>query len=749
MTAAELDAGAAVTALPSPSVPAPLAAPVSRRRFLVGAAASGGLLVGAPFITTLKRAAAAGVPTTTMVTAWIQIGSDNSITILIGASEMGQGVLTGLPQIVAEELRVDWATVTTAHAVATTADTATTSNPYDNPIFASQATGGSTSTAAYFAPMQQAGAAARVLLEQAAANLWGVPVAQCVANRGVVTCAGPPARTATYGQLAAAAALLPPPVAPPLTPPSQWTLIGTSAPRKDIPAKTTGAAIYGIDVRLPNMVYAAIVHCPSLGGTVGAITSPPAGAIAVVNLGNAVAVVADSTWHAMTMARALKVTWVAPANAKQMNDQTISSVANQLMAKGPATAVEGSSAALAAIAAAPKKLTATYSVPYVPHACMEVLNATALVATDGQSCQIWAPTQSQSLCQIEAAAVLGVDLNANPRAVTVHTTFLGGGLGRKGEVDYVVEAVRIAKALPGRPVHLTWSREQDFGHDLWRPMGLMRIEAGLSSTNTVTGWANRIVSPSILGQKGWIGPGSEDPSMADGAMGLAYGLGSRLVETVVHPSPVPVSFWRSVGNSINAFSVESAVDELAVLAGVDPLVFRQKLLAAGAPSLDRTRLQGVLSAVQTLSGWTTPPPAGVGRGVALGKAMNTYVAEVAEVTTSAKGTMVVTSVWCAVDCGVVVNPDNVVAQMQGGIMHGLNAARHGGSHFAGGVASPVNFDEYRMLRMADAPVITVTIVPSTEPSSGVGEPGVPYIAPAVANAWYNLTGARKRSLPLG
>jgi len=704
---------------------------LSRRQFIVKGSAGTALLlgtsVGLPLAMRAENADAAALATT--VNAWIRIGTDESVTIAVGSAEMGQGVATSLTQIVAEELQVDWSKVAFEFAPA--------DPTFANFVTHAQLTGGSMSVRGYYQGLRNVGAAAREMLRSAAAASWGVPAASCTIASGVVSAkvAGT-TRTLTYGALAAKAATLAIPPNPPLLPAAAFKIVGQRAVRLDLPAKVDGSAVFGIDVRVPGMVYAAVKHCPRLGGTLAYVPSTPAGALAVVPLDNAVAVVVeDTTWHAFQLARALSVKWTIPASSSALDSATIMLAAQQLMVSGTAARAESVGDPAAAIAAAPRRFSQSYDVPYLAHACMEPLNCTAWVTAT--RCEIWAPTQAAGFVVGAAAAITGLPA----AAIVVHTTFLGGGLGRKFEMDFVAQAVRVAKAV-GRPVKLTWSREEDFTNDQYRPMALARVDAGLDMAGNVTGWTNRIVSPSILFQRGWIPDNTVDSQSVDGAIELPYAFGSRAVDFVRHPAAVPVGFWRSVGHSINAFVVESALDELALLAGVDPLLYRQRLLAHDPVSLN------VLNAAAALAGWSTPPPAGHARGIAFSVGFGSYVAQVAEVSQPTTGTMMVHRVSCAIDCGIVINPDTVEAQMQGGIMHGLAAALWVRMTFSKGTPSPRNFDGYRMARMRDAPRIDVQVIASGGFVGGVGEPGVPPIAPALANAWARLTGQRLRSLPM-
>jgi len=711
-----------------------LSAPsLKRRQFIVStAAAGGGLLLGfgLPIVSRLAKATgAAAASTATTVNTWIQIGTDESITILVGATDMGQGVLSGLAQIVAEELMVDWSKVSAVEAPA---------NPvYGNPLFGGfQFTGGSTSVRGYYQPLRVAGAAARDMLIGAAAQIWGVTPAACTALNGTVVRNGT-AQVLTFGALAPTAATLPVPANPALTDPANFRLIGKPVPRVDLPAKVDGSAIYGIDVRIPGMAYATVVHCPSIGGTCTSLPQTPPGATGLINLGNAVAVVADSTWAAFQASRELNgnIQWNIPASAAAINTPRIFSQAQQLMQAGTALVAEAQGDVDAALAASAKVLDLTYDLPYVAHATMEVMNCTASVTPS--SCEIWAPTQGQTSAVYTAAAITGL----SPAAIQVHTTMLGGGLGRKIEMDFIAQAIQVSKAI-GKPIKLTWTREEDFGNDQYRPMALVRVRAGLDASGNVTGWTFRNVSPSILGQRGYIGPNDVDSQAIEGADGLAYAFGARRLDWVPHPAAVPVGFWRSVGNSINSFAAESAIDELALAAGIDPLNYRRNLLANDARSL------AVLNAAAALAGWSTAPPAGHARGMAFWASFGSIVCQIAEVSGTTPATLRVNRVACVIDCGSVVNPDSVVAQMQGGIVHGMTAAMWGKVTFTNGRASARNFNNYRMMRMRDMPQIDVQIITSGAPLGGVGEAGVPPIAPAIANAYATLTGQRLRTLPL-
>ncbi len=684
---------------------------IDRREFLT---ATGGLLLAFTLDSGNRAAQAAGITST--VNAWIRIGTDESITVLIGGSEMGQGAYSGLAQVAAEELMVDWAKVHAAPA----------------PAAQSWVTGGSSNISGHAQPLRVAAAAVREMLIAAAAKTWKISPDLCSAANGKVLNTVTNA-SLTYGSLAALASTMPVPANPPLTPASSYRLIGTPVKRLDIPGKTNGSAIYGIDVTLPGMLFAAVKHCPSIGGTVKTVTTRT-GTRAVVNLGNAIAAVSDSTSSAREAVNGVNVTWNIPSSAAGVDSTLYLQQAQQMMLYGNPLTAEAIGDVSGAFLSAAKTLEMTYTLPYLAHACMEVLSCT--VSLTANSCDIWAPTQAPSW-------VLGTVMsltNLPASSINVHPTLMGGGLGRKIEQDYIAQAVQVAKAV-SKPVKLTWSREEDMANDQYRPFALARVKAALDSKGNIIGWANRIVSPSILYQRGWIPDNVVDTQSTEGATGLPYNFGSRIVEYIRHPGTVPVGFWRSVGHSINTFVVESALDEIALATNTDPLTLRQRLLVNDMRSLN------VLNQAASLAGWGTPLTKGHARGIAFAASFGSIVAEAAEVSHPSSSTIRVHKVACAIDCGTAINPDSVEAQMQGGIFHGLSAAMWGEVKFTNGTANVRNFSNYRVLLMREAPVISVKIIQSGAPIGGAGEPGVPPIAPAVANAYAKLTGTRVRTLP--
>ncbi len=686
---------------------------LDRRQFLT---AAGGLLLSFTLETGGGRAQAAAVASSD-VTAFIRIGVDESVTVLVGGGEMGQGIFSGLAQGAAEELMLDWAAVKVDSL----------------PAVLAWLTGGSSGIARRLNTVRTAAAAARDMLLAAAAQTWNVDASVLQLSKGQVI------NTLnnqyyTYGQLAALASTLPVPAAPVLTPQASWRILGQPVPRLDLPGKVNGSAKYGIDVMVPGMVFAVIKHCPSLTGTLKTTPAVPKGALAVVPLGNAVAVVAGNTWAAKQAADNLSVSWTIPAAASTIDSGIFATQAQTLMGGAQAYIAEAGGDVAGGLSYAAKTIDVTYAFPYLAHSCMEVLNCT--VSHTGTACEIWAPTQAPAFVLATAAALTGLPKTS----ITVHPMLMGGGLGRKIEQDYISQAVRVAMAVQ-KPVKLTWTREEDMAHDQYRPAAWVRVRAGVDANGNMTAYGHRVVSPSISAQRGAVLPATGDANGSDGATKRTYAMPNRLIEYVQHPAVVPVGYWRSVGSSFNTFAMESAIDELAWAAGLDPLAFRQKLLANDPRGL------AVLNAAAVLGNWSTPPAAGHARGIAFSVAFNTYVAEVVEISQPVAGGIKIHSVACVVDCGTAVNPDSVVAQMQGGIVHGLSAILFGQVTFKAGKANARNFSNYRALRMSECPLINVRIINSGAPFSGTGEPGVPPLGPALANAYFKLTGTRIRTLP--
>lgn len=701
---------------------------VSRREFLrVGAvaAAGSGLVLG---VSLPHRVGRGAPPDTFAPNAFLRIGTDGAITVMVGYSEMGQGIMTAIPMLIAEELEVDWTAVRFESAPAERA--------YANPMFGQQGTGGSTTVRASFVPMRQAGAAAREMLIAAAAATWGVDRSACRAENGAVL-HDATNRRMTYGALATAASTQPVPRDVALKPSSAWRVIGRRVKRLDTPLKVTGRAEFGMDVKVPGMLTAVVARCPVFGGRVASFSATRARAVPgvrhVVQVTNGVAVVADGYWQANKGRDALSVTWDEGANASVSSASITRLYADLARSPGAVARHEGDAAA--ALASAARLIEAVYEVPYLAHATMEPMNCTAHVRRDG--CDIWAPTQFQTATQGKAAELTGL----RPETIEVHTTMLGGGFGRRAELDFVTDAVEASKAV-GAPVKVIYSREDDVQHDFYRPATYNVLAAGLGTDGYPVGWTHRIVGASIMSRRF---PQSVrngiDNSSVEGAANLPYAIPNIHVDWVHRETGVPVGFWRSVGNSQNAFIKESFVDELAAAGGKDPYELRRRLLAS------QPRLLGVLQLAATQAGWGGPLPAGRARGIAVHESFGSFVAEVAEVSV-ANGTLTVHRVVCAVDCGQVVNPDTVEAQMESAIVYGLSAALHGEITIDRGRVVQGNFDTYPPLRMSEMPRVEVHIVPSTERPGGVGEPGTPPIAPAVCNAVFAATGQRIRRLPI-
>ncbi len=717
---------------------------VTRRDFLVRAAAGGGLMVGMqlPLARLTGEALAQSVPVQSSVTAWITVGSDDLITVQIPGSEMGQGIMTGLSQIVADELRVDWSRVRARHAPVDAVHGGANASAWG------RFTGGSLGIRLFSPGLRQAAANARTLLIQAAANTWSVSPSACSLvvspTAPFVTSVVSGAKKLSYGALASAAAQLAPGAN---TPVGQYpaALVGASVPRVDIPDKVTGAAQFGIDVTLPGMVFASVRHAPVVGGTVSAVGTKPAGALALVKVGpvggpsNGVAVVAATTWDAISAARSVSVNWTTPTSAAANDSVAIAARAAVLMASGtPVVALNNNWVSGLPTPA----VSATYALPYLAHATMEPLNCTVrYTPASGATpplCEVWAPTQGPDATAATAAALCPAG-----STVRVVNTLLGSGFGRKYEQDYIREAVQVGLAMPGVPVKLTWSREEDFANDQYRPMALSFIAATAEPAHgRITQWRNRIVTPSIAVQRG-ASATAVDSSAVDGAANTPYRLSPALIEQVLHDATIPVGYWRSVGMSINTFAVESAMDELALSIGWDPIQFR-------LANLTDTRMMAVLNALKTLSAWGAPGK-GRAQGVAIAAGFGSYMGQVAELSVNATtGAVSVYRVSTVVDCGMVINPDLIRAQIEGAVAQGIATTLYMQQTFVKGVAQATNFNRYRLIRGSEMPVVDVQIIAGQgNPIGGIGEVGIPCVAPAIANAYARLLGAaaRKRSLP--
>jgi isoquinoline 1-oxidoreductase subunit beta len=706
---------------------------VTRRQFLETASVAGaGLVIGfyLPPGGRIPSAAVSAGAGPFAPNAWLRIGADESVLVMVDRSEMGQGVATSLPMLVAEELEADWSKIRIEFAPADKA--------YTNPMFGMQGTGGSTSVRAAWTPLRKAGASARELLVSAAAETWGVDRSECRAEQGAVIHA-PSKRRLTYGRLVEKAASLPVPSDAPLKDPKDWKIIGKRVRRLDTPPKVDGSAQFGIDVKVPGMLVAVLARCPVFGGKVARVDGTKAKAVAgvrhIVRLSTGVAVVADGYWPAKKGRDALEITWDEGPNAAVTSASIAQLFAQRSEQPGARARHDGDTEPVAAGAAA--ELDAVYEAPFLAHATMEPMNCTAHVRPDGVD--IWAPTQFQSGAQGLGARIGGVP----PDKVKVHTTYLGGGFGRRFELDFIQEALETSKAT-GKPVKVIWSREDDIRHEPYRPACYHRMRAGLDTRGQPVVWTHRIVAPSIMAR---VFPDTVknglDEEAVEGGVGMPYTIPNVNVDYVLTDTGIPVGFWRSVNNSFNAFVVESFIDELAHAARKDPFEFRRDLLGKAPRHL------GALSLAASKAGWGAPLPAGRARGIAVYKSFESYVAQVAEVSVGSDGTVRVHRVVCAVDCGPVVNPDTVEAQMEGGIVYGLTAALYGEITIDRGRVKQSNFHDYQMLRMPEMPKIEVHIVPSTDAQGGAGEPGTPPIAPAVCNAIFAMTGKRIRKLPIG
>ena len=697
---------------------------MQRRDFLQVAGTIGaGLVIG--FRIPNRRGVAPFAPN-----AWLRIGTDNSVLVIVDRSEMGQGVTTSLPMLLAEELEADWTKIRFEFAPADKA--------YINQLFGIQGTGGSSSVRAAWKPLRVAGAQARTMLIAAAAQTWGVEPASCRAEAGAVIHAATHRRL-TYGALAQRAAALPVPADVPLKDPKDWRLAGKPTKRLDTRFKVNGTAQFGIDVRVPGMLTAVVARSPVFGGKVSSFDATAANAIPgvrhVVQISSGVAVVGDGYWPAKQGRDALKVLWDEGPVA-QVSSASISSLFAQRATQDGAVARHDGDA-VAALAGAAQRVEAVYEMPFLAHATMEPMNCTAHVRTG--AVDIWAPTQNQTGVQMIGGQIGGVP----PEKVAVHTTYLGGGFGRRFELDFIIEALETSKAA-GSPVKVIWSREDDIQHAQYRPANYHQLRAGLDASGRPVAWTHRIVAPSIMARMfPQTVKNGLDGEAVEGGVGLPYAVPNVHVDYQLTDTGIPVGFWRSVNNSFNAFAVEGFIDELAAAAKQDPYEYRRTLLA-NAP-----RDRGVLELAATKAGWGTPLPAGRGRGIAVYKSFESFAAQVAEVSVSPAGDVRVDRVVCAIDCGMHVNPSTIEAQMQGGIVYGLTAALNGAITIENGRVTQSNFHDYRMLRLAEMPVVEVYIVPSNEAPGGVGEPGTPPIDPAVCNAIFAATGKRIRKLPIG
>jgi isoquinoline 1-oxidoreductase beta subunit len=708
---------------------------VGRREFIrTGAAIGGGLLVSlhAPLAGRTSDALAAGEKDFAL-NAFVRIGTDESVTVISAHSEMGQGIYTSLPMLLNEELQADWSKIRV--------EAAPVDKVYNHPVFGMQMTGGSTTSPAEWERYRKMGAVARIMLVEAAARHWNVEAASCHVDKGVVT-HGATGRRATYGSLANAAAQLTAPADVPLKPAKEFTLIGKPTRRLDTPSKTNGTAQFGLDVSVPGMLTAVVSRPPVFGGKVAKFdaseTLKVPGVKAVKEVPSGVAVIAERFWPAKIGRDKLMVDWDLGPNAALSTEQMLSDFTE--LAKNPGTIAKKTGDPEAALKTASKTITAEYDVPYLAHAMMEPLNCVVDLKAD--SCEIWTGTQFETVDRANAAKVAGLP----PESVQMHTTLLGGGFGRRANPasDFVVEAVHVAKAAKA-PVKVVWTREDDLKGGWYRPMWHDRFVAGLDASGNPVVWTHTIVGQSIMQGTLFEAYGIKDgvdSTSVEGAADLLYGIPNLQVDLHTPKIGVPVQWWRSVGHSHTGFSVEAFLDEVAHAGGKDPYELRRTLLAK------QPRMRAVLELAAQKANWGSKLPAGVGRGIATHFSFDSYVAQVVEASVEKNGAVRVHRVVCAVDCGTVINPDTVRAQMEGGIIFGLTAALKTEITLKDGRVQQENFHDYQMLRIFESPEIEVHIVPSSENPTGVGEPGVPPVAPALANAIFAVTGKRIRRLPI-
>jgi isoquinoline 1-oxidoreductase beta subunit len=704
---------------------------LSRRGFLrASAAASGGLLLSLSLPFAHRESQAAGSDTFEP-NAFIRIGGDGQIVLTMPYVEMGQGTYTSIPMLIAEELEVDLKQVRLEHAPPN-------EKLYVNPLLGVQATGNSNAIRGSWQPLRKAGATARTILVTAAAKRWNVDPASCRAQSGEVRHQAS-GRNLGYGELAAEAARMPVPENVTLKQPADFKLIGTPAKRLDTPSKINGTAIYGIDARPPGVKIATLAQSPVFGGRVKRVDDAAAKAVKgvrqIVRLDDAVAVVADHMGAAKKGLAALKIEWDDGPHARLATADIARELETATTRQGAVAQNIGD--ADKAMAGAAIKMEANYQVPFLAHATMEPMNCTVHVRADG--CEIWVGSQALARAQASAAKVLGIP----PEKVIVHNHLIGGGFGRRLDVDGVARAVEIAKQVDA-PVKVIWTREEDVQHDMYRPYWFDRISVGLDKAGKPVAWNNRFAGSSVIAR--WLPPAFNkglDPDTTEGAIDLLYDIPNFHVEYVrVEPPGIPTAFWRSVGPSHNVFVTESVIDELAAAAKQDPVEYRRALLDK-AP-----RAKAVLDLATAKAAWGQPLPKGSGRGVSLQFVFGSYLAQVAEVEVAKDGSVRVRRVVCAMDCGTVVNPDTVQAQLQSGTNFGVTAALHGEITLRDGRVEQTNFDTYQMLRLNEAPVIEVHIVQSAEPPGGMGETGTSGIVPAISNAIFAATGKRLRKMPV-
>lgn len=712
---------------------------VSRRSFIRTSAILGGGLLIAFRVPAAGRlmdgrqvaaGLAAGAAAEVSPNAFLRIGPDNGITVVLAHAEMGQGIWTTLPMLIADELDADWKDIKVEHAPA--------GKDYFHTVFGMQITGGSSTTWSEFDRYRMAGATARVALVQAAARRWGVPVEGCRTEKGFVLAGD---KKASYGELAQEAAALPQPQKVTLRPSSEWKYIGKGVKRLDTPGKINGGAKFGMDVQFPGLLTAVVAHAPVFGGKVKSFDAAKAKAVPgvkqIVEIPTGVAVIADHFWAASQGRKVLDIVWDQGAEVTLDTPEQVAAYKKLAATKGLPAAQKGN--AETALSGAAKVIEAEYVFPYLAHAPMEPLNCTVKVTAD--HCEIWAGTQLPGIDQAAAVKILGF----SPDQVTVNTVFLGGGFGRRATptADFVSEAVQIAKAS-GAFIKMVWTREDDIKGGYYRPAYVHNMKVGLNGQGMPVAWLHNIAGQSIVAGTLFAAmiKNGIDATSVEGIADSPYldSIPDHYIGLHTTTSPVPVLWFRSVGNTHTAYVMETMIDELAHAAGQDPVAYRRVLLK------DQTRHLAALNLVAEKSGWDQPLPAGRFRGLALHESFGSYVAEVVEISME-KGQVKVHKVACAIDCGMAVNPDGVRAQMESGIVFGLTMALYGEISIEKGMVKQNNFYDYRIARMYESPAIEVFIVPSTEKMGGAGECGVPPMAPALANAVFAATGKRVYRLP--
>jgi isoquinoline 1-oxidoreductase subunit beta len=710
---------------------------LSRRSFLVTV---GAFNIAVAFGALPRLAFATAGPVAFQPNAWVSIDADGIVTIMSAAAEMGQGSMTALPLLVAEDLDADWSKV---KVVQCPPDAKT----YGTPAFANMLiTVGSTSVVGYYDRLRLVGAQARKILLANAADAWHVPVGELSTEPGIVVHAGS-GRRLGYGEIARRAKLptpLPQAVPADLKPLAQCRLIGKDIPRVELPTKVNGTAKFGIDTQLPNMLYAAVLHPPVQGETASSIDDLVAktipGIVKIMPLPTGVAVVGNSVEATKLAKGALNVTWTTSARARHYTSSQIGEEYRAIAAdwSRPSAVMAKQGDAAAALRGATKTLTAEFYTDHVAHACMEPMNATALF--DGKGIEIWASNQSVTSIQLVCAPAVGLP----PERILVHSPLLGGGFGRRTDGDEVIEAALIAKSMPGQAIKVVWSREDDIQNDKFRPLVLQRVEVGLDEHNRITAWRQRVVCESYMARAlpgMYTGTGGKDIVTAGGGE-FSYDVAHHLVDYVRAPRGVDVGAWRGISANYMKFAIETLIDEIAVLNRADPVAFRLGILQ------HEPRAATLVQAVASMSGWGTSRAEGRALGVAYSDGVS-RAATVAEVSLNRDtGAIRVHHIWAAVDPGVAVQPQNIVAQMEGGIIFGLGQALYEQITIQNGEVQQANFSDYRVLRMSDVPEIDVRVLPTNNPPSGIGEAGVPGVAPAIANAVAKLTGLRIRQIPM-